>query len=58
MENENKLALSKTELANRLGVSRDSIDRRIKEGKLKVIRFGRRVLIPASEAARLVAEAK
>ena len=53
-----RLAFSKEEVARRLGVSRDSVIRAIAKGNIKIIRFGRRVLIPASELARLVAEAK
>ena len=56
--NESRVSLSKQEVASRLGVSSDSVDRAIRQGKLKIIRFGRRVLIPASEVARLLAEAK
>jgi excisionase family DNA binding protein len=55
---ENRVSYSKQEVAARLGVSRDSVDRRIREGKVKIVYFGRRVLIPASELARLMAEAK
>ena len=49
-----KLALSKREYAQRLGVSLDSVNRQIKKGKVRVINFGRRVLIPASELTRLL----
>ncbi len=55
---ENKSCLSRDELARRLGVSRDSVIRAIKKGELKVVRFGRRVLIPQSELDRLLREAK
>jgi excisionase family DNA binding protein len=55
---ENRVSYSKQELVARLEVSRDSVDRRIREGKAKNHYFGRRVLIPASELARLMAEAK
>jgi excisionase family DNA binding protein len=55
---ENKACLSRDELARRLGVSRDSVIRAIQKGELKVVRFGRRVLIPRSELDRLLKEAK
>ena len=49
-----KLALSKREYAQRLGVSLDSVNRQIKKGKVRVINFGRRILIPVSELNRLL----
>ncbi len=51
---EQKLALSKREYAQRLGVSLDSVNRQISRGKVRVINFGCRVLIPASELNRLL----
>jgi excisionase family DNA binding protein len=56
--NDPKVSFSKNEFARQLNVSRDSVDRRIKEGRLRVFRFGRRVLIPGSELERLLREAK
>lgn len=35
------------------GVSKKTIERRIKDGTLKAIRFGRRILIPDTEARRV-----
>jgi excisionase family DNA binding protein len=55
---ENRVALSKREVATRLGVSLDSVNRAIKKGEIRVINFGRRRLIPATELSRLIAEAK
>jgi len=52
--NENRVAFSKREVADRLGVSLDSVNRGIKKGKIRIINFGRRVLIPASELERLM----
>jgi excisionase family DNA binding protein len=49
-----KLALSKREYAQQSGVSLDSVNRQIKRGKIRVINFGRRVLIPATELNRLL----
>lgn len=40
-----KLAMSRKEAAEALGVSVQSIDRAIKSGELKARRFGHRVLI-------------
>ena len=51
---ENRAALSKKEFAERLGVSLDSVNRMIKKGKIRVVNFGRRVLIPASELTRVL----
>jgi excisionase family DNA binding protein len=51
---ENRVSFSKDEVARRLGVSRDSVSRAIQKGKLRVVRFGRRVLIPGSEIERLL----
>jgi excisionase family DNA binding protein len=53
-----KAAFSKAELAEQLGVSRDSVSRAIDRKEIKVIRFGRRVLIPQSELARVLNQAK
>ena len=49
-----RLAFSRDEVARRLGVSRDSVIRAIAKGKIKIVRFGRRVLIPASELERIL----
>jgi excisionase family DNA binding protein len=54
MDNEKKLALSKDEVAGCLGVSRDSVDRAIRRGEIRVIRFGRRILIPRGELERVL----
>ncbi len=55
---EKRAALSKQEFAARLGVSKDSVNRAILKNKIRVIRFGRRVLIPAAELERLVRSAQ
>ena len=54
---EDRLAFSRDEVAQKLGVSRDSVIRAIAKEKIKIIRFGRRVLIPKAEPDRLL-EAK
>jgi excisionase family DNA binding protein len=51
---EDRLAFSRDEVAQRLGVSRDSVIRAIAKGKIKIIRLGRRVLIPKTELERLL----
>jgi excisionase family DNA binding protein len=58
MEEKERVCFSRDEVARRLGVSRDSVVRAIAKGKIKVVRFGRRILVPASELERLIAEAK
>jgi excisionase family DNA binding protein len=55
---ENRVSFSRVEFAKRLGVSRDSVNRALLKGKVKFIRFGRRILIPATEIERLFKEAK
>lgn len=42
--------------AKYLGVSDRHLSRLVKEGKVKAARFGRRLLIPADEVARLARE--
>jgi excisionase family DNA binding protein len=49
-----RLAYSRDEMAQVLGVSRESVVRAIAKGKIKIVRFGRRVLIPATELQRLL----
>jgi excisionase family DNA binding protein len=51
---ENRIAISKQEYARSLSVSLDSVNRAIKRGKIRVIRFGRRVLIPKTELDRVL----
>lgn len=51
---ENRVSFSRDEVARQLGVSRDSVARAIRRGEIKVIHFGRRVLIPRSELERLL----
>jgi len=41
------------EAAGELGVSRDTVRRLIKAGKLRLVRISRRVLIPRQELDRL-----
>ena len=43
------LTLNRAQAANRLGVSKSVFDGLVKSGRLRVIRAGRRMLIPDSE---------
>lgn len=54
MDVKEKQAFSKAEFAKQFSVSADSVNRAIQRGDLKVIRFGRRVLIPRSEVERVL----
>lgn len=49
-----RAAIGVDEFASAIGVSKFTVHRRIKDGSLRTVRFGRRVLIPASELARLL----
>ncbi len=48
-----RVPLSISEFAERLGVSNDTIERRIKAGKLSTVQVGKRQKIPQSELDRL-----
>jgi excisionase family DNA binding protein len=48
-----RLALSPAEAAESLGVSRDHFDLHIR-GELRVVRRGRRILIPVAELSRFL----
>lgn len=49
-----RLALSIAEVAERTGVSGYTLRRMTKAGTLKVVRFGRRILIPTKELENLL----
>ena len=49
-----RLAISPTELALQLGVSPASALRACKQGRVRCVRFGKRYLIPADEAERIL----
>lgn len=51
-----RLAVSRREAADRLSVSVDTLAREIAKGNLRAVRFGRRLLIPVRELARLMEE--
>lgn len=44
------------ECSSRLGVSRDSLRRLARAGRLRTVRINRRVLVPAAEVERLASE--
>jgi excisionase family DNA binding protein len=46
--------LSRREAADRIGVHLTTLDARIADGSIKVVRLGRRVLIPATEIERVL----
>jgi excisionase family DNA binding protein len=48
---------SKKEFAKILGVSLPSVDRRIADGTLKVVHFGKRCLVPSSAINELMSTA-
>ena len=49
-----RAAYGQSEVAARLGVTRQSVARAIESGDLRAVRLGRRVLIPAAELARFL----
>ena len=49
-----KLTYSVAESAKMLGVSRSSLINRIAEGKVEVVRFGKRILIPRASIDALL----
>jgi predicted site-specific integrase-resolvase len=51
-----KRAETLKEFAASIGVSYDSVFRASRDGRLKVIRFGKRLLVPAAEADRVARE--
>jgi len=51
-----RLAYSKQEAANALGVSIHTITRDIREGRIRAISYGRRRLVPKTELLRLANE--
>lgn len=53
MQDEQK-AFGVNQVAKQLGVSRDSVLRAISKGKLRAIRFGKRILISKAELDRLL----
>ena len=47
--------LSATQLADKLGISRQGVHKMIKEGKIRYERIGKQYFIPKDEAERLAA---
>ena len=52
-----RAALSVEEFSVAVGVSKDHTRRQIAAGNLKAVRFGKRLLVPASELNRILAGA-
>jgi excisionase family DNA binding protein len=50
-----RVALAMEEAATSLGISRTSIYQLAKEGKIQVVKIGRRTLVPVSEVDALMA---
>ncbi len=53
---EGRTALGMAETAGAFGISRDVLDKAIREGRLRSIKIGERRLIPASEIERICEE--
>ena len=53
---ENQLAYSPNEAAGLLSVSKAHVHRLIEAGKLRAVKLGRRLVIPAAELERLLSE--
>lgn len=47
--------LSKKDFAKQIGLSLPTIDRRLKDGSIRALKLGGRILIPYSELDRLIA---
>ena len=56
MQQQEKQLFSFGECSTRLGVSRDSLRRLARSGRLRTVRINRRVLVPATEVDRLASE--
>jgi excisionase family DNA binding protein len=55
-KNDSRRAYSLGEVGEMYGISRDSVKRLAKNGGIKVIRVGARILVPASEVDRMERE--
>lgn len=53
-----RIALSLPEVARALGVSRSSIYRRAKDGRVPTVRLGRRLVVPLAALDELLSEAQ
>jgi len=54
--NMDKLTLSVQEAAQALGIHKNTLQKLINQGSIRVVRLGRRVLIPTAELRRLLGE--
>ncbi|MGB8205088.1 MAG: helix-turn-helix domain-containing protein [Candidatus Baltobacteraceae bacterium] len=57
-EDAGRLAYSREELREKLGIGLNAIDRAIRDGALRSVRIGRRVVIPADEVRRFLEGAR
>jgi excisionase family DNA binding protein len=56
VENSEQLALRVKDFCERVGISHSTFWKYVGLGKIRVVRIGGRVLIPAAEAVRILAE--
>lgn len=54
IKNPDRVALGIAEFARAIGCSADTVRRQVAAGKLKAVKFSRRVLIPISELYRIL----
>jgi excisionase family DNA binding protein len=47
---------SRAEVAKRLGISKQTVDRLIRSGNLRAVKLGRRVLIPVEAVMSLITQ--
>jgi excisionase family DNA binding protein len=56
MEVDTTLAVTVTVAARRLSVSQRLVEKMIADGRMRVVRLGRRVVVPVAELERLLAD--
>jgi excisionase family DNA binding protein len=57
-EDDGRLAYSREELRAKLGCGLNTIDGMIRDGRLRAVRVGRRVVVPVDEVRRLLEGAR
>ena len=50
------MAMSPRDAARAIGISRSSLYRQIKQGRIRTVKLGRRTLVPTSALAELIGE--
>ena len=50
------MAMSPRDAARAIGISRSSLYRQIKQGRIRTVKLGRRTLVPTSELSALINE--